>query len=745
MLLALLALAGGPAAAQGPPRPRPAVPAEMDALGLHLVLTEEAQHLVQLRADALVRHQPSFQARVDLADAAFPLIDQTLQQAGVPRDFRYLALQESALQPDAQSPHGAVGYWQFKRETATALGLRVDAAVDERRHLAASTRGAARYLTQNNAALHNWLDALLSYYTGLGGVRPYTLPTDAGATEMAITADTSPYVLMFLAQKVAYEPACGLNPHPARLRELPAAPGQGLAQQAQALGVTVADLAAQNRWLLAATVPADGRAYTLVVPGATDARAAAVLARQSAGADPALPAPPAPDARHAGQVRLNGLRALIAQPGDTPGDLARRGGLRLPRFLRDNELSPLDGVVPGRPYYLEGKRDAADVEYYVVRPNETVADVAQRFGIRQHALLSKNRLAGREALRPGRVLWLRHTRPGDVAVEYRPPAETAPPARPVAGAPAYRPAAGPNPAPVRYDTADADDSADSLSGWPAPRPGRPRPLASGPAPIPAAATVVYRPAPPRPAPAPVPVIDEPADDEPVPAPVAAVPERRPALPPAPAPAGPVVRPVPIAVRPVVTPVTTPTRPVMAPVRPTPAAAPKALAQPAATAAAAGLAAPGRYQVQPHEGVYAIARRYNLRPADLLAWNQLPPNAGLAVGQVLRLSPPSAPGAPAAPTATPRPALPGPGPVAEAPASTRNITYQPRPAAPGAGGAPAPPAPGAAVWHAVLPGETLYALAKRYQVTVSDLQAWNKKPDASVRLGEVLRMNAPLAR
>lgn len=135
----------------------------------------------------------------------------------------------------------------------------------------------------------------------------------------------------------------------------------------------------------------------------------------------------------------------------------------------------------------------------------------------------------------------------------------------------------------------------------------------------------------------------------------------------------------------------------------------------ATAPAPGPSAPaGFYQVQPHEGVYAIARRYNLRPADLLAWNQLPPNAGLAVGQSLRLSPPPTTGAPAA-----------------------AATSQPQPPA-----APAASAPSATVWHAVLIGETLYSLAHRYGVTVADLQAWNKKPDASVRLGEVLRMNAP---
>lgn len=730
LLLGLLALAGAPAAAQrlAAAGAHPDVPAEMDALGLHLVLTEEAQHLVQLKADALCRHQPSFQARVDLADAAFPLIDQTLQQAGVPRDFRYLALQESALLPDAQSPHGAVGYWQLKRETATGLGLRVDGDVDERKHLAASTRGAARYLTQSNAALRNWLAALLSYYTGLGGVKPYTLPTDAGATEMAITADTSPYVLMFLAQKVAYEPACGLNPHSARLREFPAAPGQGLAQQAQALGVPPDALAAQNRWLLAAAVPADGRSYTLVVPVATDAQAAAVLARQGQGAAPDLPARPVADARHPNQVRVNGLRALIALPGETTADLARRGGQHLPRFLRDNDLRPFDAAVPGRPYYLEGKRDDAEVEYYVAQPNETVADVAQKFGVRQHALLNKNRLAAREALRPGRVLWLQHTRPRNVAMEYRTPPEVRAPS-PVVVAAAPRPAAPVAPLPA-IDPASDDDLADERTGWPAPLPTRPRRAAplptAGPTPTPA---VVYQPAPPQPIPipAPIPEVEE-EEEEPTPPPAPVVPVQRPVLPPA-------AEPVPVVVR-------APARPTADPVPARPVAIPARPAAPKPVPAAPVPAVPGTHQVQPHEGVYAIARRYNLRPADLLAWNQLPPNAGLTVGQTLRLGPPAAGASPAAAGAP-------------APAPTAGIAYQPRRAAgapaPAVASAPAPTAPGAprpdatAVWHAVLPGETLYSLSKRYAVSVSDLQAWNHKLDASVRLGEVLRMNAPPAR
>ncbi|RZL08876.1 MAG: lytic transglycosylase domain-containing protein, partial [Hymenobacter sp.] len=165
----LLGLASRPAlAAPLPSITPPTVPATLEVAGLHLTLDANARQLVQAKVNSLCRHTASLQARVALAEAAFPLIDQVLAEEGVPADFRYLVLQESALQGNAESNHGAVGYWQLKRETALSLGLTVNGTIDERRHLTASTRAAARFLTRNNATLHNWANALLSYQTGLG-------------------------------------------------------------------------------------------------------------------------------------------------------------------------------------------------------------------------------------------------------------------------------------------------------------------------------------------------------------------------------------------------------------------------------------------------------------------------------------------------------------------------------------------------------------------------------------------------
>lgn len=426
----LLGLAGRSGLAATPPT----VPAAINAMGLHLMLDSEARQLVQAKVNSLCRHKTSLEARIALAESAFPLIDQVLAQEGVPADFRYLVLQESALQGNAESVHGAVGYWQFKRETALDYGLTVDGSIDERRHLTASTRAAARYLARNNASLHNWANTLLSYNLGLGGVRPYVQPSDPDAAQMAITANSSIYILDFLAQKVVFEPACAQHTVAfVPWREVPATPGLSLAQQAAALSADPAAVARLNPWLLARTVPQNGRTYTLLLP----LNDAAPLA-----ASPILASPTPAQPNNAEYLRINGLRALAARPGDTPAALAARGGASLGFFMKVNELVANERLIPGAPYFFERKREEAEQEYHVVRPGQTLTAVAQHFGVLRRVLLVYNHLQPGEPVRPGLVLWLSHVRPRNIAAEYQayPGSYPAVAQRPVAPTPTPPPA-----------------------------------------------------------------------------------------------------------------------------------------------------------------------------------------------------------------------------------------------------------------------------------------------------------------
>ena len=732
LLLLGVSLAGPLAAQPAASRPHPDVPAAFDVAGLHLVLTEEAQRLVQQKADGLCRHQPSFQARVNLADAAFPIIDRVLKEEGVPLDFRYLPLQESALLGDARSAHEAVGYWQLKRETATSLGLVVNSEVDERQHLSASTRAAARYLARNNATLHNWLNALLSYNTGLSGVKPYTLPINANATEMAITAATSPYVLMFLAQKIAFESACGQNPTPPlRLQEFPAVPGQSLEAHARTIHIDPAVLAVHNRWLLTPTVPTN-RPYTLIVPITNAAQAAGLVANQRLQSRKGPLAEPAESATSSTQVRVNDLRALIALPGETTADLAQRGGKRLGEFLHENELTAFDLAVAGRPYFLESKRDAAAIEYHVVQPGETIFDVAQKYGIRKKAIIVKNHLTPAEELRPGRLLWLQHVRPREVAIEYRSLPEGIALERPVrapqprttsasAGRRTPRRPASRQPAPEVAASAPAQsepEAAEGKDGW-----GETLATASAtavPTPAPTRREEV-EPAeqlpPPSPAPTPAPLADELIVPQPVAEPVAS---RAPVVSksvPVPAP---VVMPAP-------TPMPAPAKPVVAPApRPVVVASQPVVTEPA-PAFPAGIEA--THRVEPKETVYSISRRFHIPPATLIALNHLAPPANLAVGQVLVLKP-QEPQLAVASVMTP--------PDARSASKSNPAVYVPKAATP-VPTAPAATAAGGAAQHTVVSGETLYSIARRYNVTVDELQVWNAKVNAAVRVGEMLRV------
>jgi len=701
------------------------VPAQLSMAGLRLRLTDGGRAALQQKVDALRRHPASFQARVVLADAYFPIIDRVFQQEGLPLDFHFLALQESGLQGDAQSIHDAVGYWQFKRESAQDYGLLMNDAIDERKHIAASSKAAAQYLLRNNKVFRNWANALLSYNLGLTGTKPYTLPTDADASEVEITEKTHPYILTFLAHKIAFEPAIGLNTKPPLLfQEFPAPAGQALSIMAQAMQQNPDDLVKYNRWLLAPTVPTD-RVYTMLVPITDPVQLTALAAQQKNATAGQLLNQPTPDPENADFVRVNGLKAVVALPGDTKESLAKRANLKMRKFMQFNDLFPFDNIVAGQPYFVQKKRDKAAVEYHVTRPGESVVTVSQKYGIRAKAIWSKNRMARNEELRSGRVLWLQHTRPKTVPVEYADGnnatalAAFEKPVTPTAVAPAAPTVPKPQPEkkkkqeeaePYMGGTANSsriledatedegmvvqpdsatDEHTENLNDLP-PTPIR-QPTA--PAPRPAA------PSPRKPLPAAAPIADEPVEAEAEPV---TEPTPRPVVPAA-APA-PVVRPVTPAPVPVAAPSSSPA---VSP-KPGPTAVPAPPAYPTATTVVEAVPTNGLHTVQPKENLYSVARRFNLRPADIVLWNNLPQNPSLRIGQVLRLT------------------------AAAAGASPVPVSAS-QPVAPASAGTAAP----ATIRYTVQPGETMYSISRKYGVTIKQIMEWNSKPDFAVKPGEVL--------
>jgi len=135
------------------------------------------------------------------ANKYFPTIEPILEEEGVPDDFKYLAVIESALE-NVRSPKGAKGFWQIMPGTAKEYGLEVNSNVDERYHIEKSTRVACTYLKKAKERLGSWTLAAASYNRGMYGTdRLLSKQLSDNYYDLLLNSETSRYVFRILAVK----------------------------------------------------------------------------------------------------------------------------------------------------------------------------------------------------------------------------------------------------------------------------------------------------------------------------------------------------------------------------------------------------------------------------------------------------------------------------------------------------------------------------------------------------------------
>ena len=131
----------------------------------------------------------------------FPVVERILREQGIPEDFKYLMVAESAFQ-NATSPAGAKGFWQFMKSAAKEMGLEVNKDIDERYNLEKATLAASKYIRQNFNRFGSWTMAAAAYNIG-----PTKLKNEIKKQEeksffdLNLNSETSRYIFRILAFK----------------------------------------------------------------------------------------------------------------------------------------------------------------------------------------------------------------------------------------------------------------------------------------------------------------------------------------------------------------------------------------------------------------------------------------------------------------------------------------------------------------------------------------------------------------
>ena len=110
------------------------------------------------------------QRMMGLSNLYFPMYEEILDREGLPLEFKYLSVVESALNPVAVSRVGATGLWQFMYNTGLMYNLKINSYTDERRDPVKATEAACQYFKQMYAIYHDWLLVIASYNCGPGNV-----------------------------------------------------------------------------------------------------------------------------------------------------------------------------------------------------------------------------------------------------------------------------------------------------------------------------------------------------------------------------------------------------------------------------------------------------------------------------------------------------------------------------------------------------------------------------------------------
>lgn len=375
----------------------PKVPQSIKFDNMVLDLDSDIITTIQNEVDAIHANDKYFQIYIDRVNIYFPFIEKIIEEEGMPEDIKYLAIQESALISDAVSSSNAVGFWQFKSETAKDYNLVVNSNIDERKNIISSTKAACRYIKNSNYTFENWMFSILSYQQGLNGAKALVDPKLYGAKRMTIDMNTHWYVIKFLAHKIAFQDHINKSNYDMGYSIYNNKSFKSVSELKKNLSINDDEFMNLNKWINSDKIPTD-RVFSFLIPEQTESLLKKITSSISNKVESFI------ENNYRSSIDqkilnvlsrrtiiLNNIPAVIVEETDVIDNLTKLYDIPKNTFLNFNDINENHELISGLPYYLKKKKRKANIKFYIRNEDEDIWRISQMFGVQMKSLIKYNK------------------------------------------------------------------------------------------------------------------------------------------------------------------------------------------------------------------------------------------------------------------------------------------------------------------------------------------------------------------
>jgi membrane-bound lytic murein transglycosylase D len=363
-----------------------------------------------------------------LAPFYFPMFEEVLDRYNMPLELKYLAIVESALNPQAKSRVGAMGLWQFMYRTGKMYDLNITSYYDERMDPYKSTVAACEFMTDMYKMYGDWNLVLAAYNSGAGNVNK-AIRRSGGKKDYwkiinYLPRETRGYVPAFIAVNyiMNYAAEHGIYPtnpqYPCiKYDTIQITKGIQFTELADYLNMKIKDIEYYNPMYKASLIPPSDKPLPLCLPSdmvglylTNEKNIYADIARKNVADSIQL-------AKEVREIKNESMVIHRVRSGEYLGYIAKKYNVSVSNLMswnnmRSTRLNPGDrltiyanGTSP-KPATVVKMEPAAlassEFKYHIIQPGDTLWDIAKKYqGITVNDLKTINNNLNFKYLKPG--------------------------------------------------------------------------------------------------------------------------------------------------------------------------------------------------------------------------------------------------------------------------------------------------------------------------------------------------------